>query len=210
MNPLGIAHTLNADPAGGPPVRMQTMRSRWKDILRQEIGGARRLLILGVGNPGRGDDAAGLVAASRLKERLPGRRGAGIRIILAGNVPENFSGKIRRFRPTHVLILDSAVGGRRPGTIGVFRSPDVAEDGASTHRVPLSLLARYLEETLGCRILFAGVEPANLAPGEPLSDRAGRAVEALTGYLSGLLRRRGPDRLRSPGRRPAAAKSSSA
>ncbi|HQN05393.1 MAG TPA: hydrogenase maturation protease, partial [Anaerolineaceae bacterium] len=64
-----------------------------------------RVVILGVGNELRGDDAAGVLAVRKLlkkKEKLDD-----VLIIEGAQAPENFTSVIRRFNPHLILIIDA-------------------------------------------------------------------------------------------------------
>jgi hydrogenase maturation protease len=113
-----------------------------------------------------------------------------LKVILAHNAPENFTGDIRKFGATHVLIVDVAAGGFAPGTLFLFDPAEIRDDDASTHRAPLSLLADFLAKTVGCRVLVLGIEPKSFEPGASLSPEVSAAVEnAAAGLAAFALRR---------------------
>jgi hydrogenase maturation protease len=72
-----------------------------------------RTLVLGLGNPLLGDDAIGLVVASRLRERLAGQDGVVVEEEEAGGLRlmERLTGYDR------AILVDAAVGGGAPGSI---------------------------------------------------------------------------------------------
>lgn len=82
-----------------------------KDKLRRELGGFKRLAILGIGNELRGDDGLGVVATRRLKLALG--KLAHVDIIVAGNCPENFTGRVGRLSPSHILLIDAVDWGEK-------------------------------------------------------------------------------------------------
>jgi hydrogenase 3 maturation protease len=152
----------------------------WSAVLRREILRSKRVAVVGAGHIGRGDDAAGTLIARRLLDRtapLP----ANALVIAAEEAPENFTGVVRAFAPDLTILVDAAHGGRPAGSIFLIDLAEIAEDDVSTHRIPLARLARYVRETMGCRVLLLGIEPASLAGrGEgavsPVVDRAVRKV----------------------------------
>ncbi len=117
-----------------------------------------RLAVVGIGNELNGDDAAGVLVARALRTGLNDRFLA----IEAGVAPENFTGMLRRFRPDLVLLVDAADLGKLPGTVAWVNSQDAGGWSGSTHTLPLSVLARYLEEELGCQVVLVGIQPAQL------------------------------------------------
>lgn len=159
---------------------------RWQIRILEEIRRASKTVILGVGNRDRGDDGAGAVAAQRLKSALRGKARARVRVILGYETPENLTGEIRAFGPGLVLILDAADAGRRAGAVFLVEKEKIADDGVSTHKISLVMLVRYLEESVGCRVLVLGIQPktTSLHPGEAgLSAAVERAVGEIVDFL---------------------------
>lgn len=156
------------------------MRPGWRSLLRAEIGTAERLVILGVGNPGKGDDAAGVLCAEEVKAGLKGRRSRPpVRVVIGGEVPESVTGLVRRFRPSLVLIIDAALSSRPPGSIFAVDKAEMAEDDLTTHRMPLPFLLTFLEETVGCRVRVFGIQPKAVARNTPPSGPVRRAARSL-------------------------------
>ena len=155
---------------------------RWDLVLDREIRRAVRVAIVGVGNPARGDDAAGTLVARGLLAGLGSSPGK-VLVIAAEEAPENFTGVIRAFGPDLSLLVDCAAAGRRPGALFLVDPAGVAEDAVSTHRIPLSRLARYIRETMGCRVLILGIEPVSFENGARLSPAVDRAVRKAVGVL---------------------------
>jgi len=156
-------------------------------ILSEHLADARRVAVLGVGSPLHGDDAAGLLAAQRLQERLKTRPAAAtvqVEVFLGESAPENLTGAIRRFAPTHLVILDAADLGKAPGTIRIIdpQAP-TANASMSTHSLPLGVLAGYLERSVGCRSVIVGVQPANGRYGAAVSELVDQAATKLAQAL---------------------------
>jgi hydrogenase maturation protease len=143
------------------------------------MAAARRVVVLGVGNPGRADDAAGLACARALRKAFIGRPSSGLKIMMGYDAPENLTGKIRRFRPDLVLILDAGLGGRRPGTTFFVPPGRIVDETATTHQISLALLVAYLERSIGSRAVVLAIQPKTTAPGPSLSAPVRRAVEAI-------------------------------
>ncbi len=154
----------------------------WERVLRQEIGRSARIAVIGVGNVARGDDAAGALAARGLlggRGPLPEKA----LVIEAGDVPENFTGVVRAFAPDLAVIVDSAAAGRPPGAVFLVDVAEVADEDVSTHRLPLTRLARYIRETMGCKVSILGIEPLSFRDGAPMSPAVGRAVRRVVSVL---------------------------
>jgi len=111
--------------------------------LARRLRRARRIAVLGIGDELRREDRLGMLAAREVEAlRLPD-----VRVFLAGVVPESFTGPIRRVRPDHVLLLDAAEFGARPGTARVLHPAEVGGSRFSTHAIPLPVVIAYIEET---------------------------------------------------------------
>ena len=157
---------------------------RWENRLRKEIRAARRVLVLAVGNPVKGDDGAGLACAKKLKTLIRSQARSRLKILLGYETPENLTGKIRKFSPGLVLILDAAFGPDKSGRIFIVKREQIQDEGTSTHRISLSLLVSYLEETVGCKVLILGIQPLRLNQGEKLSGPVEKATDRLAAYLA--------------------------
>lgn len=141
------------------------MSSPWRNelerVLRARIG--KRLVLLGVGNPLRGDDGVGSLLARRMRER-------GKPFVLdGGSAPENCGEPIAALAPRTVLVVDAARFGGNAGAVRIFRSGEVAGGALSTHDQSLRVLAHYLRGRCGCEMLILGVEPASVGIGAGLS-----------------------------------------
>ena len=144
-----------------------------------------RTAILGVGQELRGDDAVGLEVARRLQMKLSGRED--VLILLAGPAPENFTGALRRFAPQRVILVDAALMGEPPGAARWLDWRQAGGFSASTHSLPLSALAGYLEVELGCTVQIMGVQPAGNELGRPLSVQAKKGVRRAVSLILGTL-----------------------
>ena len=159
----------------------------WKARLTAELRDARKIIVLGVGNPDKGDDGAGPLCARLLEETLPEGSAERVLVIDGREVPESQTGPIRAFGPDLTVIVDAAVGGHAPGTIFFVEKAGISDNEVSTHRISLLYLVRYLEESIGSRVLVLGIEPEALAEGAPMTPVVARAVETLSEFLADSL-----------------------
>jgi hydrogenase 3 maturation protease len=150
---------------------------------------ARPVVVLGFGSPLRSDDAAGLHVAAALDRELQAHPLPGVTVIEAGPAPENFTSEIRRLHPAVVLIVDCARMGEAPGSLRLITPEQIAGVSFGTHGLPLSVLAGYLRAETGCAVIFLGIEPSSVEPGETLSAPAQSAVEEAASVLREVLSR---------------------
>ena len=144
-----------------------------------------RVAVLGIGNDLSGDDAVGALVARELAARV-GRR-ADCLVLDAGTAPENFTGPLRRFRPDFVLLVDAAQLSAEPGTVAWLDWRQTDGLSASTHTLPVSVLAQFLVQELACRVALLVVQPAQLEFGRPLSAAVRRAADRVVDGLAETL-----------------------
>ncbi len=149
--------------------------------LKAWLKGARSVVVIGVGNPMLGDDGAGVLVARRLaSRRLPEK----LKVLEGGVAPENMAGKAVKYNPTHILLVDAAAFKGRAGSLRLFPIEQVAGLPLSTHRLPLTYLAEYLQHSLPyVKISLLAVKPKKvgwgLKPTREVLKAVERAVKAI-------------------------------
>lgn len=155
----------------------------WPENLRQTLRRLRspdrppRLAVVGIGHELRGDDAAGMAVVRALRPLVQGAER--LLAVEAGAAPENVCGLLRRFAPDLILLVDAARLGAEAGGVRWLDWRDTTAFSASTHSLPLHVLAGYLESELGCEVALLGIQPADLSFGAPLSPAVRQAVNRL-------------------------------
>jgi hydrogenase 3 maturation protease len=170
------------------------LRATWKAALRQLLqqptsnsGKPHRIAVLGVGNEMRSDDAAGILIARALSRRECATHDDHLLIVEAGHAPENRTGELRRFAPDLVIIIDAADMGGKPGTIQWIPEESIDGMSASTHSLPLSMLARYLVLDLHCTVKLLGIQPVSNDVGGKVGPQVLRAVDEIVEELDIVL-----------------------
>jgi hydrogenase 3 maturation protease len=143
-----------------------------------------RIAFVGIGHELRGDDAAGVMLARAMQPLAASDR---VIVVDAGAAPENCTGLLRRFRPDLVVLVDAAQLDEPPGTVRWLAWQETAGLSASTHTLPLHMLASYLTADLGCDVALIGIQPAQNAIDSPLSPMVQQAVDELARALAGIL-----------------------
>ena len=146
--------------------------------LNEFLKGYEKLLILGVGNEIKRDDGVGHFIVDNLDEK------DNVICINAKTVPENFTGKIRKEQPSHVIIVDACLMGGEAGDIKIVDKDDFVNIGISTHSMSLSYFVKYLERDNDFKIIFVGIEPETMEFGEELSEK----IEKTAFYFINLLK----------------------
>jgi hydrogenase 3 maturation protease len=137
----------------------------------------RTLIVVGVGNPLRGDDGAGPLVI----EKLGGHDG--VRRIDAGTTPENWYGPLLAHAPAIVLFVDAADHGARPGECVLVPADDLAPRDGGTHAPTLRLLAHLLAPR-GIDSWLLGIQPARTATGATLHPAVGAAVDEVVAAIA--------------------------
>jgi len=112
-------------------------------------------------------------------------------IIEAGHAPENATGELRKFAPDLVLMIDAADMGETPGTVKWIPEESIDGMSASTHSLPLSILARYLKLELNCVVAVLGIQPLSIAVGERVSSEVLGAINETVDALDRIIRAAG-------------------
>jgi hydrogenase 3 maturation protease len=145
------------------------------DVLADRLAG--RVVLVGIGNPLLGDDAAGCLVAR-------GARGTpGIEVVESEDVPERDVLRIADARPDVVVLADAVDLGARPGSVAVLEPDALAAYAPTTHRVPLSLLARLIRRVAAADVFVLAIQPRHLMPGVAVSPEVSRSVGALVRIL---------------------------
>ena len=151
-------------------------------------GGA---VVIGVGNEIRGDDAAGLIVARRLRERAATRA-----VVLTCEADP--AGLLESWLGAALaIIVDTVVSGAEPGIVQRFDVSGVPLParlvGSSTHALGVAEaieLARALHR-LPRRTIVYGIEGSSFSAGAPLHSTVERAIdETLTRVVAELGARR--------------------
>ena len=164
------------------------MQSLTKE-LQARLKAAKRVAVPGVGSEFRGDDAAGVLVAQAL-QKCTGDRGPGtgkkiaLKVFVGATAPENLTGEVKRFKPTHIIIVDTADIRQKPGTILLLRTEDLgAGVSFSTHKLPAKVLMDYFIKSLKCKILLIGIQPKTLSFGNAVSKEVKSSIKDVSNAI---------------------------
>ena len=135
---------------------------------------------MGIGNELKCDDGVGPFIIDKLKDL----EDSNLIIIDAKTVPENFTGKIRKENPSHVILIDACLMGCEPGEFNIVDKDDFVNIGISTHSMSLSYFVKYLEQGSNFKIIFVGIEPESM----DYSDKPTKVVENASYDFINILR----------------------
>ncbi len=163
----------------------------WQERLKAELQSLTkanrppRVAVMGIGHELCGDDAVGMRIACRLRPLFSGN--PEVLVLEAGPAPENFTGVLRHFSPDLVLLLDSALMDEAPGAIHWLNWKNTEGMSASTHTLPLHILASYLIADLNCSMGLIGIQPEQTFADAPLTPPVQAAAESVVRGLAACL-----------------------
>ena len=117
---------------------VRSLRKALKETLNSSVTAGEKLAILGIGSELRGDDGAGILVVEKLQKSLSKlKKRPAVKIFVGGTAPENLTGEIKRYKPSHIIIVDTADFKERPGTVIILAPGDVGSGVSfSTHKMP--------------------------------------------------------------------------
>jgi hydrogenase 3 maturation protease len=155
-----------------------------QDALRKWFAGADRVVVAGIGNPIRKDDFIGVKIVQDLQGKVP----KNVQLIECETVPESFMQEIVDFKPSHVLLVDAAVLGLKPGETRLVLPEQITDFPAvTTHVLPLRIFCEYITKMAEAKIALLLIEPQDTEFGEGLTATVQAAAEKITKQLLELL-----------------------
>jgi hydrogenase 3 maturation protease len=155
-----------------------------KTNLRKRLEGAKRIAVLGIGSDLMGDDVAGVLIANGLADTIPEDGCVPCKVVIGGAAPEGVVGEIRKFNPSHVIMIDAANLAAPPGHAELIELERIGGVSFSTHRLPTRILADYLIKATSCQIIVIGIQPKDLFFSEAASDEIKEAAQRLVIAMS--------------------------
>jgi hydrogenase maturation protease HycI len=154
-----------------------------KTTLNKNLKGAKKIAILGVGSSLRSDDAAGLLVAEKLNKI----KNPKLKVFLGSTAPENLTGEIIRYKPSHIIIIDSVDMDQKPGSILLVNPQEV--DGISfySHMLPIKMTIDYLLESIKCEIIIIGIQPKSLEFSETVSNEVRKSTKQIADVIRQIL-----------------------
>ncbi len=191
-----------------------------------------KLIILGIGNDIRGDDGLGPYIINRLSNLNEDVSNNGsledtyidnpinlediihfsnnILLINGGSVPENFTGPIKKFNPSHIIIIDACLMNMNPGEVNIVSKENIVNISVSTHSMSLAYLIKYLESSSDditvnkdsnleinensnleihndFKMLFVGIEPEIMDLSFDLTDSVKESCDNLINIIDDLI-----------------------
>jgi hydrogenase 3 maturation protease len=155
-----------------------------QNALKKWFADAERIVVAGIGNPIRTDDFAGM----KIVQELKGKVSEKVHLLECETVPESFLEPIVEFNPTHVLLIDAAFLGLKPGEVRLIDPERIADFPAvTTHMLPLRIFCEYITKMTEAKIALLLIEPKNTEFGEDLTPEVQTAAEKIASILQKTL-----------------------
>ena len=152
--------------------------------LREWLSSPKQVVIAGIGNPIRSDDFVGV----KIVQELQGKVSEKVHLIECETVPESFMDEIVELQPSHVLLIDAAVMGLKPGEVRLLYAEKVTNFPAiSTHMLPLRVFCEYITQLTNAKIALLLIEPKSVEFREGLTPEVASSEELIVGTLLKLL-----------------------
>jgi hydrogenase 3 maturation protease len=155
-----------------------------QDALEKWFADAEKVVVAGIGNPIRKDDFVGV----KIVQDLTGNVSDKVHLLECETVPESFMQEIVDLKPSHVLLVDAAFLGLKPGETRLIFPEQVTDFPAiTTHMLPLRIFCEYITKMTEAKIALLLIEPENTEFGEGLTPTVQAAAEKITKILLELL-----------------------
>ncbi len=156
-------------------------------ILRQKLDNASRVAVLGIGSDLRGDDAAGIRVTAQIEKIIKRKKTPlGLKFFIGATAPENLTGEIKKFQPSHLIIIDAVHSNVPPGQITIMDPEHLDEVSFFTHKLPIKLMIDYLLQFCKCHVIIIGIQPKGIAIGGPVSREVGEAIKELSKAIADI------------------------
>lgn len=149
--------------------------------LREQLENALqgRVCLIGIGNIDHGDDGLGMRLAEELVE-------AGVvDIVAAGTIPEAYIGAVCEHEFDHVVFVDAVEFGADPGSVIFLNAAEIESrfPQISTHKISLSMLAKFVESNGMTKAWLLGVQPESIGAGRQICSKVRATLDVLRELL---------------------------
>ncbi|MCL2485055.1 MAG: hydrogenase 3 maturation endopeptidase HyCI [Endomicrobia bacterium] len=157
-----------------------------REKLERFLKDADKTVFLSIGSELRADDAAAILTANELlKKNLP----SNFKILLGYTAPENLTGEIKKFAPTHIIICDAANSGLNTGEISIISADDIDGAAFSTHMMPMNVFINYISRDNPCKTLILGIQPETLEFGVEMSAPVKKTAVKLADLIFNIIKK---------------------
>ncbi len=139
------------------------------------------VVVMGIGNPCRGDDAAGGLVVAQIRDV------SGVYAIDAQDVPENHWRQVANQRPDTIILIDSVNLYSPPGSVAVLDKDRIAGYWPTTHRIPVGVLMNYFQRETHAQVFMIGIQPCQTGLMQSVSPEVQATVALVADALNRVL-----------------------
>lgn len=131
----------------------------------------------------RQDDGVGMRIGRILDARGEGK--GKLRVHYGSSAPENCTGPIRTQAPSHLVIIDAAHLGGKPGDVALLEREHITGASFCTHALPLNVIVDFIAASNPQLqdVLLVGIQPEAMGFDEPLTDTIENVAQELAASL---------------------------
>ncbi len=134
-------------------------------------------VIVTAGNNFRKDDGVGPYIASQLSST------DSLKIIDAGQTPENITDEIIALKPSYIIVIDAADYEGKAGEIRRIEEGQIPETTLSTHQIPLNVVMSIIKNETNAEVIYLGVQVVDVGFGEGLSPKVKGMADHLVRHI---------------------------
>lgn len=163
---------------------MYLSKNGFENTLKDWLEGASLVVIAGIGNEIRSDDFVGV----KIIQDLQGKVSEKVHLIECETVPESFMDEIVELKPSHVILIDAAIMGLKPGETRLYDAEKVETfPSITTHMLPIRVFCDYITQMAQTKLALLLIEPRNTEFGEGLSPEVAKSADYIVKILLSLL-----------------------
>jgi len=117
-------------------------------------------LFVGIGNVLKCDDGVGVYIAQRIKERNT------IKVLVVEVSIGNYIGRINKFHPDTLVLIDAVNFGKSPGFCSLLPSDKIMDFTTNTHNISIKKLLGFFKS----RVFILGIQPQYMTIGDTISE----------------------------------------
>ena len=156
------------------------MVSDFSKKLERWLEKSEKIVIAGIGNPIRKDDAIGVKIIQELRNKVPSR----VILYECETIPESFIQPIVEVNPSHVLLIDAAYMKTKPGKFRLVNPEKILNYSPITsHTLPLRIFCELLKKLTKSKIGLLLIEPKDTEFGEEISLEVQEASKKIINFL---------------------------
>ncbi len=145
----------------------------------------KKTVIVGMGNPLKGDDGAGVLIVEKLMKKINSDK---IKFFIVEEAIENYLGKIKRLNPDTIIIFDAVDFGGEKGEIKFFKPTDIMNISTTTHSFSLPDLLKIYN--LIPRSVIIGIQPVKISFGEEMCQEVKKGIEEIVTLFVEYIKKR--------------------